>query len=195
MSESLVPKPPGSGGGGRWLLVVAGVMVAAVVGLLVFKSSGDPDAPSEQAPTSAPPPKPAPVTAEPPPPPPPPEAEPEPEPTKPQARPAPKNTGCSGECQGDVTPEITRILTGKARQARSCYNRALAQNSALSGSLMVAVRIGPRGEVCSSSVVNDTLGDSSVPRCVLQRFRTGSFPKPRGGCVDVQVPINFKAPE
>lgn len=91
-----------------------------------------------------------------------------------------------------MTVALQRTLRAKAGQARSCYNRALSNNdSELSGSLTVNVRVGPKGEACRVSIGSDTLGDSDVSRCVAQRFRSGDFPLPNGGCVDVAVPINF----
>lgn len=155
---------------------------------------------SEPEPMPKPPPKKveakAPARQAPPPPPPPPAEEPEPtpEPEKPKAevRAKPKpSPGCAGECTGSPTAAILSTLRGKAGLARSCYNRALSQNSELSGKMTVQVRIGSNGQVCRVSVSNDTLGDPSVARCVKQRFRAKAFPKPKGGCAEVAAPISF----
>jgi hypothetical protein len=56
---------------------------------------------------------------------------------------------------------------------------------------MVNVQIGPSGQVCGASISNDTLHSNEVSTCVLSRFRSGSFPAPSGGCVTVQIPLNF----
>ena len=61
----------------------------------------------------------------------------------------------------------------------------------LQGKVVVAVKIGAQGNACGASIASDTLGDGAVSSCVLQKFRSGSFPAPAGGCVDVQVPISF----
>jgi len=141
--------------------------------------------------------KPAVALAEPPPPPPP---EPEPVVAPPpvvRAKPeAPKPTGpkrpagCDAECIPSASAELQSALRARAGQARSCYERALTHNSELQGSLEVSVRIGPTGAVCSAEVSKDTLGDSGVTSCVVQRFRSGVFPKSRG-CVDAVVPIKL----
>src|SRR5947199_316750 len=55
----------------------------------------------------------------------------------------------------------------------------------------VAVKVGAQGNTCGASLASDTLGDGAVASCVLQKFRSGTFPAPIGGCVDVQVLINF----
>lgn len=98
---------------------------------------------------------------------------------------------CGGSCKGQDTPELQSALRARAGQARSCYERALSTNSGLTGKLTVAARIGLEGAASCASVQDDTLGDPGVSRCVLQRFQSGTYPKPSGGCVDIAVPINF----
>ena len=192
MSPSSPSIPPQKESGGRPGLIAALIAVALGGGLLVWKSTRDPEpapAPVTQKPVAPPPPvfeAPPPPPVEVPPPEPPPE--PEPEPAKPAAR---RDTACDGECNGTVTAELSSALHGKAGQARSCYERALSHNTSLSGKLVASIRVGPTGNVCSASAGNDTLGDAAVTNCVLSRFRSGKFPKPDGGCVDVAVPINF----
>jgi hypothetical protein len=165
-------------------------------------------APTAEKAEPAPAPKAAPkrVDAVDPPPPPPPEPEaPSPAPAAPapsSATAAPKaaagtaaqnkrSSPCDASCGGSATAELQSALRAKAGQARSCYERALSHNSELQGSLTVQVRIGPGGEVCAATLGKDKLGDPAVTGCVVQRFRGGPFPKPSGGCVDVEVPINF----
>src|SRR5437868_4185499 len=84
-----------------------------------------------------------------------------------------------------------RSRRSAAGSVRGCYERALRQNQMLQGKLMVAVKVGAQGQTCGASLASDTLGDGAVASCVLQKFRSGTFPAPIGGCVDVQVPINF----
>jgi len=105
---------------------------------------------------------------------------------------AARDPGCEAPCQGSATDQLVRALGSKAAQARACYERALANNSGLSGKLEIAVRVSPAGAVCSATPSSDTLKDPEVLGCVLGRFRTGVLPKPTGGCVDASVPINFK---
>lgn len=195
MSDSMMSAPPKKDPQGRSFLIVAVIMVGVIAALLIWKSRQEPEeiaAPAEPPKPAAPPP---PAFVDPPPPPP--EEAPAPPPVAEQAKaepekPAPKrNTGCDGECSGKETPELLSALGAKAGQARSCYERALTHNSSLSGNLVINVRIGPNGDACSTSVGKDTLGDSAVSNCVVQRFRSGKFPKPTGGCVDVAVPIKL----
>lgn len=191
MSTSLPPVPKKDSAGRRVAVVVV-LVACAVLGFLAWKALQKP------APEPSPPPKPAavapkaPVLEPPPPPPeevaPPPPVEAKPEPAKPSA---PRKDTCDGECKGTETSELLSALRARAGQARSCYERALTHNSSLSGSVVLNLRVSPTGTACSASMGKDTLGDPAVTNCVLQRFRSGKFPKPTGGCVDIALPINF----
>jgi len=193
MATSTTPPPPKSSGTGY---IVAGVaMLIAMGGLIFWKVGGEKDAKSERAPE---PPKvvqKAPVFEDPPPPPPPPEekkdAEPEKEEPKKVVRASGGGGGCAGPCTGTATAALQSALRAKGGQARGCYERALRLNNTLTGRVMVAATIGPQGQVCSANITQNTLGDPTVASCISQMFRSGKFPPPKGGCVNVQVPLNF----
>jgi hypothetical protein len=112
---------------------------------------------------------------------------------KPQLVPPPMKSdpSCDSPCNGRETAELLSALGAKAGQARSCYEKALSNNGALAGRLEVAVRVSPTGSACSASIGKDGLGDAAVTSCLLSRFRSGKYPQPTGGCVDVSVPMNF----
>lgn len=211
MSESsLPPSPPTQSSNG---LLIGGALAALlVVGGGVFFALRGGDAPEPAQPATA-----APVVsstpvrspAPPPPPPPPPPAEEEVSPastatassasTKTAAGPGAAGTatenkgpaGCSGGCTGSADATLRDALRLRGASAKGCYNKALRSNATLRGKMTVAVRVNPSGSACSASAASDTLGDPSVTSCILQKFRSGSYPKPKGGCVDVQVPLNF----
>lgn len=200
MNESSLPPPP-TNGSANGLILVGVVMLAAVGGLLLWKSSQDApvETPSEPAQTSAlaaavsAAPAVAPPSMPPPPPPPPEEAPPAPvevgpSPTQGSGKP---ESPCASTCAGTAPAALKAALAGRARQARGCYQSALQQDTTLEGKLLVAVRVGPSGVPCSVSMSQDSLGSSVVAGCVLSKFRSGTYPKPEGGCVDTQVPINF----
>jgi hypothetical protein len=102
--------------------------------------------------------------------------------------------GCEGKCsQGYSTPELGQALQARAGQARRCYNQALSQDSSLKGHVSINVRIGPSGNVCSATVGANDMGSPNVANCAANVFRTAAgYPAPRGGCVDANVPLNFK---
>jgi hypothetical protein len=99
---------------------------------------------------------------------------------------------CSAECKGEPSPALTGALSGRAGQARGCYDRALRNNNMLEGRMTVAVKISSTGQVCSANIAKNELSDPGLTSCVLQMFRSGTFPQPKGGCVDANVPLNFK---
>lgn len=164
-----------------------------------------PVVPAAPAAAAVPTPSAVPLGSEPPPPPPPPREE-EPVPPRPaaipdapakasparRAAPAKRDPNCDAPCKGRESPALLGAMRVKARQARGCYEQALSNDSALAGKLQVSVRVSPTGAACSASVESDSLGDASVTSCVLSHFRSGTYPRPSGGCVNVSVPMNFK---
>jgi len=134
------------------------------------------------------------------PPPPPPdeteEAKPDPsaaEQAKAQGAKSGGGAGCSGACQGAETPALVSKIRATAGQARNCYNRALRLNAGLEGKMTASVRVGPSGTACQVNIVGDTLNDAGVRSCVTQMFRSTPYPAPQGGCVQIDVPLNFVA--
>lgn len=99
--------------------------------------------------------------------------------------------GCSGDCAGEVSIELRSYLSGRASQGRKCYERALLQNSSLKGHMKVKLRLNPQGQLCNASVAADELQDPGLSQCILQLFRNSVYPSPKGGCVDVAVPLSF----
>lgn len=192
MSET-TPPPPKTGGSGPFI-IAAVVMLLLMGGLILWKVTGKEPKPPEPPPPVASVPA-TPELEEPPPPPPPPiEEDAGKEPEKQIVKKGTVSGGstCSAVCEGDATPQLQSALSGRAGQARGCYDRALRNNSMLEGRMTVAVKISSTGQVCSANVTKNELGDPGLTSCVLQMFRSGTFPQPKGGCVDAAVPLNFK---
>ena len=102
------------------------------------------------------------------------------------------NAGCDGTCsQKFATPELGQALQVRGMRARRCYEQALNSDSSLKGHVSIAVRISPSGNVCSAGVASSDLGNAQVAACAANMFRTGTYPAPRGGCVDATVPLSF----
>lgn len=127
--------------------------------------------------------------------PPPPEPEVEAPKTEPvsNGKAAAASTGCEPKvCNGKETEDLTVALGGRARQARVCYEMALRNDPSLQGKAAFKVRIAPSGQVCAANVAKDDLHNAAVISCSLKRLGSAAYPKPKGGCVDVTVPIDFK---
>jgi TonB family protein len=74
---------------------------------------------------------------------------------------------------------------------RACYNRGLASNPDLSGSVRVTAKIGPNGEVISATPSGGSgLGDEVV-NCVVRRVQSATFAAPGGGGATVVIPVTF----
>jgi outer membrane biosynthesis protein TonB len=167
------------------------LMLAVLAGLFIYKCS------SEDAPIAKPPepataaPAPAPDQLLPPPPPLPTVADAGAPETKKTA--AVQSTFCAtcGKCSGTAAPNFQSIVRGRAGAAQRCYEKALAQQDQLQGKLTVNLCVGVGGGVCGASIVSDSLGSPLVSQCVLNIFRATTFPSPKNGCVDAQVPLNF----
>jgi TonB family protein len=189
---------PGHSHGGGIYLIGAVVLLGAAGGLLWWKTRTPSSPTTAQTTTvvsSAPPKRddPPPLFA----PPPPPKLDDEPDagvdagvaPKGPSAPAGPGPCACGGQ-PGNAPPALQAALRSRGAGSTGCYRRAL-QRSEVSGSMTVSVQVGPGGQVCSASVVNDTVNSGEVSSCVLSRFRGQSFPPPQGGCVTVNIPISF----
>jgi outer membrane biosynthesis protein TonB len=127
-------------------------------------------------------------------PPPPPSDEPSATASAPTAGPTHGGTydACPKTCNGSASPELEQQLAFRARASHRCYDQALTQNGDLQGHLTVKVKVGTNGSVCGASIVSNDMGSDSVASCVANTFRsTAAFAAPKGGCVEVQVPISF----
>jgi hypothetical protein len=194
MTETNPPLP--KSGGSTPFVIAAIVMLLLMGGLIYWKVGGSGEEPKAQKPTPAASITQAAALEEPPPPPPPPDEE--ADAGKATEKTIVKKTGggggggCNAVCEVEASSQLQAALRAKAGLARGCYERALRQNSMLQGRLRVGVKIGPAGNVCAANVVSNELGDPGVASCVIQMFRSGSFPAPGKGCVDAQVPLNFQ---
>jgi hypothetical protein len=102
------------------------------------------------------------------------------------------NNQCDAKkCVGTSTSELETMLAFRVKQAHRCYDQALAQDSTLKGKMSISVRVGSAGGVCSANIASNDMGSSNVGACVLNYFRGANFPPPKGGCADINIPINF----
>lgn len=102
------------------------------------------------------------------------------------------NNQCDAKkCTGVSSSELETALQFRVKQAHRCYDNALSQDPTLRGKITVAVRIGANGQVCSAGIASNEMGSATVASCVSGYFRGASFPSPKGGCADVNIPINF----
>ncbi|MEO8844285.1 MAG: M56 family metallopeptidase [Kofleriaceae bacterium] len=74
-----------------------------------------------------------------------------------------------------------------------CYERRLAIDPTLSGTVVLHWTIAETGKVADQCITKDTLGDEAVTACVNELVAEGDFPAPHDGSVDVSFPFVFTA--
>jgi hypothetical protein len=57
--------------------------------------------------------------------------------------------------------------------------------------MKVQLRLSNQGQLCSANMAADEMQDPGLSMCILQLFRNSVYPVPKGGCVDVAVPLSF----
>ena len=190
MTTTTTPPPKSSS---RPFIIAMLLMLLVIGGLVVYTLGGDEEPVTTQPPVDMTPtaaaipdqtlPPPPPIASE--------DAGPTPEAKKKVA--SAGSTFCStcGKCQGTAAANFQGAVRGRAGAAQRCYEKALAQQEGLQGKLSVSLCVGVGGGVCGVSIANDSLGSPLVSQCVLNIFRATTFPSPKNGCVDAQVPLNF----
>jgi hypothetical protein len=183
--------PPPKSSGSKPFVIAVLLMLLLMGGLIYLKLAGDeqkPTAPPVATGTSA-----APVIDQVIPPPPPPPTAASSSPTVVTKKTPKFDSGCStcGNCQGTEGAGFRGTLSGRAALAQRCYEKALGTQEGLTGKLTVGLCVGVGGQVCSAGIEKDTLGSPLVSQCVLNIYRATTFPSPKNGCVQAQVPLNF----
>jgi periplasmic protein TonB len=72
--------------------------------------------------------------------------------------------------------EIRKVMEQHKGAIYSIYNRALRQNAALEGKMVVKIVIDPSGRILAASLVSSELDDKELEAKILQRIRLISFP-------------------
>jgi hypothetical protein len=186
-------------GTGRNIAVIV-LLAAAMAGLFLWKSCQSEPEPVAPAPSSSSPV----VSARPPPeqpdiPPPPAIPDATPDTGRPKATVVSSGGGGDGcsqaTCSGAVSAELSSALAFRAKTAHKCYDEALAQDSTLKGQVVISVRVGNNGTICSAGVQSSDIPNPGVAACIANRFRQGArLPSPTGGCAEVNVPMRLLPP-
>ena len=72
--------------------------------------------------------------------------------------------------------EIRKIMNQHKGAIDLIYNRALRQNAALQGKMVVKIVIDPNGRIVEASLVSSELGDPDLEAKILQRIKLITFP-------------------
>jgi hypothetical protein len=99
------------------------------------------------------------------------------------------SNGCSAKCTGTASDSLVGALAQRGRMARRCYEKELANDPKLTARMTMNVHVGMDGSTCSATVVSSD--SPSIGACVANFYRSGGFPGAKGGCADINVPLNF----
>ena len=87
--------------------------------------------------------------------------------------------------------EIERVFDVNKGSIYALYNRALRQNAALQGKLVLKLTIEPDGRVSSCEVVSSELGDKELEQKLVQRVLLFQFDKRDVERITTTKPIDF----
>lgn len=100
------------------------------------------------------------------------------------------NVGSAAVSGGSVS-NADRVVAGMRAGFRACYNRGLANNPDLHGSVTIVARVGPNGDVVSATPQGGSTLGKEVIDCVSRRVRAAQFEPPSGGGATVVIPVTF----
>jgi len=78
--------------------------------------------------------------------------------------------GGSGRTQYRSAQNIQEVLLSHNQVIKYCYERELRRYPSLKGKVVVRITINPQGEVVEVSIVNSTLNNERVERCIIARI-------------------------
>jgi hypothetical protein len=97
--------------------------------------------------------------------------------------------GTVGVLEADQISPVVRAGMGSLQR---CYERALRTNPTLQGKLTLSLRVGADGRVAKAQLTASEL-PPEAQRCVTDEARKWQFPRPEGGAVVFEVPLNLRA--
>jgi TonB family protein len=94
------------------------------------------------------------------------------------------------------TPEkdsITRVVQEHVREVQACYGKRMVAPPYPQGRVITRFSIGFDGHVRSSCVLETTVGDPQLDRCVVDAILNWQFPRPQNGdWTQVEYPFVFE---
>ncbi len=92
---------------------------------------------------------------------------------------------------GGNVANASSVVAGMGAGFRRCYNKGLAEDPNMKGSVRITAKIGPNGEVLSASPSGGGGLSGTVISCVTARVSSAQFAPPEGGGATVVIPVTF----
>lgn len=107
---------------------------------------------------------------------------------------APKGNASVGGAgvSGGTVANANSVVAGMAAGFRACYNRGLAENPDMSGTVRITLTIGPAGEVKGASASGGGTLSGGVIGCVQARAQAAQFSPPDSGGATLSIPVTFQ---
>ncbi|MBN2493384.1 MAG: FHA domain-containing protein [Deltaproteobacteria bacterium] len=84
---------------------------------------------------------------------------------------------------------IYRVVRQHMGEVQRCYAAGLDRDRNQRGRIDLGWTILPSGRVGIARLRSGSLGDPTISSCILSRIRAWRFPRPRGGAVEVTLPL------
>lgn len=98
-------------------------------------------------------------------------------------------TSVSGRLPQEV---IYQIVFRQADRFRQCFQNGSRSSLSAQGAVSVLFTIGRDGNVTDVKEGGSDIDDHRVISCIVDSFRSLTFPEPEGGIVTVRMPIRFR---
>ena len=93
---------------------------------------------------------------------------------------------------GHINPaDVERTVNAGRYQLRLCYELALRRNQSATGSMEWRWLIDSTGRISDISLLDTSIRDDDLIRCIRDKIAHWRFPKPSGGSVEVRYPFEF----
>jgi hypothetical protein len=103
----------------------------------------------------------------------------------------PVNDCDASVCVGSASAGLIEAVRGRAAEARSCYEKSLSKTPMLAGRMLLNLRIAHDGASCPFGVAQNELSESSTLVPCLRAVLETHYPRPTGGCVELNLPLKF----
>jgi len=94
-------------------------------------------------------------------------------------------------CIGSASATLIEAVRNRAAEARSCYEKSLSKTPTLGGRMLLNLRIARDGASCPFGVSQNELSESSTLMPCLRAVLETHYPRPTGGCVELNLPLKF----
>lgn len=105
--------------------------------------------------------------------------------------------GPTGDAQiGATTASVPvsnaeRVVARLRPKFKRCYTKGLAVDPTMSGSVTIAAKVSPNGEVDSANALNQNGLSADVVRCIQRAVRNAQFDAPGGSGSTINIPVKF----